>query len=310
MIRIILFLSITLISFLSACKKEADFKRNQLTGAWEEAFAGQLSIHFAADSLISRYRNGELVGTPNFEKDSSGQLVETNYGPLYFKVDQISNDSIQGRILGSTNQKVFSKNTFILNGDYLTEIRYKTLPGIENHIDEVQCYQRAKSTKSISRKVKQEKIIFPQGLEGFIYIAYGQKDGQKIELDEHGNRILTIPKNGILKTQAIEDPEILATDQFVFYEKDSLSGVLRPYPVYQHGAFRKTAIQLKNQESVTLKYPAESMAMFVWGFNQTGRKRVINKVFGEIIEGNVLSLEIDTVGERLRLDWYTDKIKH
>jgi len=302
----ILFLLMT--SCITGIKED---KSTLLIGEWINSHNNEVKLIFKEDGFFEKQRKDVTSDGKFLEKDSTGMLIEVDYGPFQYKVKSINGDSISCDIVGSKNGKVFSKHVFIISDSKLFNLTYKTLPGIENHIDEIGVYYNAANPSADEENGIVEKIILPQGHSGSIHIAYGQKDGAPVELDEWGNRILEVSKNGLLKTKMQEDPMILAMDRFEFYQRDSITGKLSRLRDYQHGEFRTAAYQLKNNsETLMLKHDPDSTAVFVWGFNQSGRKRNINKAFKEIIEGNVLSVEIDTVKNRLRLDWYGNSIEN
>ena len=50
-------------------------------------------------------------------------------------------------------------------------------------------------------KAEDEIFVLPNDFEGAVIVLYNKKDGQPEKYDEKGNRVYTIPKNGILKTK-------------------------------------------------------------------------------------------------------------
>ena len=306
---------ILFIFLFSACQmdQEPDLQ-SQLIGKWEDVFEDSHRIEFAPNGDFTRYREGQTLDistTTFFEENDNGELLEVNYGQLKYHIHAIQADSIYYSLIGSENNKIYSTGIFLLRQNELLEITYKTLHGIRDHIDEISVYKKVSTTLAPSTPEIVEKIILPEGFIGNIYIAYNQVDGEAISLDSLGNPVLLIPENGRLKTQLSEDPFRLAKQQYEFYERDSITHELSRITVFQHGDLR--AIQRKintGKENVHLYYDLEDTALFVYGFNQVGREYLEQDVFQQRLDGNVLSLEMDTIKERLRIEWYSEKIKN
>jgi len=296
------------LSFFSCGQSSTKITKEQIIGTWIDQH--NVKLEFTSDGYYKKaYPDFSLPNKKLIIKN--GKYEEIDFGILEYKLKRRNINSFDLRIIGSKNGLEFSKYTIILKDNNLLRISYKTLPGIENHIDEIGWYvKEGTKIKPVKTKIK-EKFIIPKGFNKMIYIAYDQPEGQELIQDADGNRILNIPKNGILKTKFKEIPEIMAFQNYEFYENDQNADSLIKMREFQHEDFQTVFKELrKNKGDIKLKYNPDSTAIFVLGFNQVGRNYIEREIFKERIQGNVLMFEVDTISKVFRLDDYLYKASY
>ena len=80
---------------------------------------------------------------------------------------------------------------------------------------------------------------------------------------------------------------------------------------FQHEELREIRRKLNQSNGhIFVKYPVDSTALFVYGFNQISRDYLERDYYNQKIEGNIVTFEIDTIGKRLRLRDYSTVLKN
>ena len=307
-------LTLSTLLFSISCSNNQTEKEFSLTGNWINSFDEANKIIITQDGFFDRLLNDKSIldkFTILLEEDQDGNLIEQDYGKLKIQITNISNDSIYYSLIGSNNDKIFNKGIFLFRNDELLEITYKTLHGITDHIDEISLYHRQGNYSNQGDTTRIEKIIVPKGYIGQIYLSYDQQNGKEVQYDSSGNPLLFIQNNGTLKTKLKEDPFVIGKQKYEFYEIDSLTREISKITVFQHGDLRKINQQIKfRNKDIFLNADINQTGLFVYGFNQRGRESLENEIFKEKVYGNILCMEIDTIKERLHLDWYSENINN
>lgn len=261
-IPFLILISFVLIIF-SSCNqtKVKSLSIDMIYGDWIGEFNSDVQVIITPDSLFWGIRDRYTIAQ-NYQY-------------------KISEDSI---LLFSEDGMII-KLLLMPEKDMLICCSYKTY--IDSfRIDEVMALQKIKDENKLDEiqlqniKLHKDIIIVPENQIGIFLIAFSQKDGNEVVLDEAGNRVFTFESgSNILYSQGKEDIKKLALNQFEVFQK-SESGKLKPYPV-----LHKLDLNGDLQET-------ELMAI-IEGFNQGGRKN-LNKLVDKDISGNVLWFNIGT----------------
>jgi len=266
---------------LLGCKKE----QNPLIGTWISENYPDSKFVFRNDMTADLIRRGSNFSEngPILEQDTTGQYIEHFYGPLNYQYS-IVNDTYNIDFIGSNNQKIYRSYHAMIHNNALLTFNYKTLPGIENHIDEVGKYLLLGSEK-VHHKSKKIIIVIEEGHEGQFHIAYDQKDGVPPVYDDEGNLVLELEGN-ILKTQMKADVLVMIYDGFDFKLRTCDSKQIVDINDINHQHYRSLAHQMNKTNDVDIQEKDYSFSGFSLGFNQIGRD-YINHIFREEIEGQV-----------------------
>ncbi|MFO8021030.1 MAG: hypothetical protein R6U65_01085, partial [Perlabentimonas sp.] len=194
------------------------------------------------------------------------------------------------------DKKIKLKSAIQINGDYVVSVSYKELgKKYKNHVDEYSVKVRdtlyPSREKSIGTKIT---YIIPNNYKGAVWIAFNQPTGISPQYDSLGNPILTIPKEGLLRTTLHEDVFATANKYYSILktEKDSSYTEYFTFDKFEYIDFNK--------------YKLKDTLALMCGFNQDARNS-INKRFGQKIKGNVMTIYIGTfeeVEKDNRFPWY------
>jgi c-di-AMP phosphodiesterase-like protein len=163
---------------------------------------------------------------------------------------------------------------FDLKENSLLFASYKTAKGITSHIDEVGTFCRKDKVCETSSNFL-EKHIIPNSYRGKILINYLNR-----EIDNE--RVLAIPSSGILKTNINERIDIVAYQQLKYTYQNGTN-----IPMIIIKQLKKLSLNEQNKNDIYV---------CLLGFNQLDRA-LINEYCGETIHGNVLMLEVNTLGK-------------
>lgn len=240
------------------CQKNTE---NYLVGDWY--LYNELSFTLDKDYNFQSYNNGKIFFSGKYEL-LNDSLLFTSEGSLVIKY----------------NFKYFNDSLFLCNN--------KTPSGpLKDHIDEINIFTRTKKeSNQVNKaiKLKSEKFILPDNFYGEFHVNYNQASGQLKKLDDLNNRLIYIENDGLTKTQFKVDPLNYALEKMVFFQNGCIISFF----------ISDRIMNLNETELKTLGYSLDSIYVCVYGFNQIGRKE-INKIFNQKIEGNVLTMKIDTL---------------
>ena len=169
---------------------------------------------------------------------------------------------------------------------------YKTLKGIDHHIDEFGTWtkrdaeaKKKEPTKEIKSK---SKFIFPKNFEGYALVAFDEPKGNPLVVDNSNRPIFEISEKGLLKTQAPVKPFEMAKREVSFFEKTE-EGTLQELPFL----YSLRALKAYDLEGT------DKGKKFVWirGYNQIDRPRVNSILFESEVQNDVLFLSVGTADE-------------
>jgi|GEM_PF-5034544 len=235
-VGMVVFISLGL--FLFACKKESPNSNNPLIGKWVSPYGLDNYWEFTSEENVTFFAKGSVIPgnvTHNINKPGE-RYEETVYGPLKYRYSVVK-DTVKFETYGSLNNKVYRVQGAMREGNTLYIWNYKTLPGIENHIDEVSyyCLDGAKCASTTNRKVT---VIVESGLKGAVHIALGQNDGTPYETDSDGNPVITVDQGTIHKSTLPWHPAYMTHNAFDFVVKDCEDGTLTDLNDWGHDAYR------------------------------------------------------------------------
>lgn len=161
-----------------------------------------------------------------------------------------------------------------LNDSAMIMLNYKTLEGIENHIDECGLIYRKNYTYPFNNQYSETHII-PKDFTGKVFINYLNQENCDLE-----NKTFHIPTSGLHKVNCQENiiPNCLGQFRFLNTRNEVIPTI--------------SIREIKNDEFE--KAMLNEIYIITYGFNQTARS-LINESYNEEIEGNVYSYEVDTL---------------
>lgn len=291
-----------------SCESENAIITNPLIGKWVSPYNQDTYWEFTSDKNVNYLRDGrEWPGNVEIMVSRGGiEYKSTTFGPLHYKY-QKSKDTIKFETFGSLNNLNWMKYAALRDDNILYIWNYKTLPGIENHIDEVSyfCLEGKTCPSQTSRKIT---VVIETGLAGAVHIAFNQRDGIPPEFDQNDNPVIRINQGTIHKTQLPWHPAYMTHNAFDFVVKDCETGALTDINDWGHDAYRKKAINMLKSDTVTFKTSDYSLSAFSYGFNQYGRTD-LDYEFGEYLSGQVASFGIDYLTDRYEYKEYMKKVK-
>ncbi|HPQ35269.1 MAG TPA: hypothetical protein PK563_12295 [Tenuifilaceae bacterium] len=270
------FFLIVIIFLFSSCSVKLN---SYIYGDWTQINDLNQKYVFNENSTFSYYVYGKQV----FNTNKSKYLVVKKRDTLWLKIKYYF--PILGQ--GEKFKKITEEKAILINHDYLTIISYKSLKGIENHIDEYSVWIKdvPEPKRDLFSKKKQIYVI-PDNYKGWVWIAFNQKDGKNPVYDSLGNPMLIIPENGILKTTLHEDAFATANKHFRILQKNLKSNNFSNYFTIDFS---------ENIDSICCE-SNENIAI-VLGFNQRPRDYFNKKIFNQTISGNILGFFIGNYNE-------------
>lgn len=266
-----------------------------LVGLWELEGNPQYQLEFTKDGYFNQYiaNKKQLF---EFLEEKNGKTIEVDYGNMTYQMKH-KKDSIWVHLIGEKNNKQFAKQLYFVDNNHLTLVTYKEGKDIDDHIQTVSSYHRIDALSNNFINKSHEKtlsLILNQDIASTkeIYIAYGQPNGIAPKTDSLGNIVLEVPKSGILKTKFVEDVNIISKGRIKAYYKNENTQTLEEIKVIQLNQSIKFGEKIKDNH-----FLQDSIMVFVERFNPS-RDRVVNKVFGEEIEGNVQTFMITSPKNR------------
>ncbi len=294
------------ISFaILSCGSEDHAISNPLLGKWVSPYNQDTYWEFTSGKNVNYQKDGrEWPG--NIEYMVGAEYKSTTFGPLFYKY-QKSKDTIKFATFGSLNNLDWRKFAALRDKNILYIWNYKTLPGIENHIDEVSyfCLDGKTCPSQTSRKIT---VVIESGLEGAVHIAFNQRDGIPPEFDQDGNPVIIVNQGTIHKTQLPWHPAYMTHNAFDFVVKDCETGALTDINDWGHDAYRKKVFDMSRSDTVTFKSTDYSLSAFSHGFNQYGRTD-LDYEFREYLSGQVASFSFDYLWDRYKYKEYMKKVK-
>ena len=304
-IRISIYLLIGLA--FNSCQSEVEKTIPPLLGKWVSPYNESTFWKFQSEKFVKHLREGqERPGNGEVMVSRGGEpYASTIYGPLNYRYKQ-TGDTIKFETYGSLNDLIWMRYGAMREDNIMYLWNYKTLPGIENHIDEVSyfCLEGKTCPSQTSRKIT---VVVESGLAGAVHIAFNQRDGIPPEFDQDGNPVIRVNQGTIHKTQLPWHPSYMTHNAFDFVVKDCETGALTDINDWGHDAYRKKAIDMLKSDTVTFKTSDYSLSAFSYGFNQYGRTD-LDYEFGEYLNGQVASFSIDYLSDRYEYKEYMKKV--
>ena len=271
-------------------------------GAWTSDSNKGYEIEFTPTGLFFEYHKGEKTTYKGMKYDSNEMMIEVDYGELQYKAKAVAeSDSTIIQLIGSKNKQIYREKMLLrCKGNKLVVVIYKTLPGIENHIQVASLFTRKGAQHQPIEGLARWHFILPAALDkDLITIAFNQKDGEPCDVNSQGEAVIRIPSNGILKTQLREDAWVILNGNIRFsIEKD---GKLSPIPTLQASDRARIYHEVRDPKLKSINivhHPDQRVAICSARFNP-GRKRVVNPLFGEEIKGNVNSFSVSNYRKEL-----------
>ena len=293
---------------LFSCIEEIETSSNPLLGKWVSPYSDNTYWDFLSEKSVNNYRNGkERPGNVEIMTNRGGQeYISTIFGPLHYRY-RLSSDTTKFETYGSLNNKTWMKYAAMREDNILYIWNYKTLPGLENHIDEVSYYCLSGNIcpSKTDRKVT---VIVESGLEGNVHIAFGQKDGTPCQFDKDGNPIIRVDQGSIHKTTLPWHPAFMTHNAFDFLVEDCADGSLLDINDWGHDAYRKKATGMSQTDTVTFGSEDYSLSAFSFGYNQFGRTD-LDYEFREYISGQVASFTIGYLADQFVYKEYMKSVK-
>lgn len=134
-------------------------------------------------------------------------------------------------------------------------------------------------------------FLIPSGYTGRIMVALNQESGQEVVFDERSRRVLSIPGNGLLKTQAKPMPMAFAKNQFKYYYQTD-EGVLNELKNIS-GSCLNSFAGLSEEELNNLGYDPDEV--YVYPFRYNPARNLINEHFEEEIVGQIKLIIVDVL---------------
>ncbi len=293
----IIFAVLTLFLF-SGCQNST----GKITGVWQSRTNPEIIIEFSKDKYFCEYESGVNKNTEivQLEELADGTLKEFNYGKLKFEIIEGKCDSIFVKFYGENNDRLYTKRTYLTKKNILTEIIYKEGKGIDSHIQTVNSYVRKGG--DIDSSFKTDKWIFklPENFDKeIIYVAFNQENGIPAVGLDGGKFAVIVPSSGLVKTTLANDVHVL-TEGNVEFTQQTNEGSDEPVRVIQAREFARLKYLLNTQSSqVKMPCNLDSLVIFSTSRYNPSRDRVVNKVFSETIEGNVIAFRRNTLRKEL-----------
>ena len=303
-----MFIILTIGLCFSSCQKHEDTASNLLLGKWISSYADDTYWDFQSDRFVNYYRDGkQWPGNNEMMISKFGERGKsTTFGPLRYEY-QILLDTIKFQTYGTVNNQIWRRYGTLQEGNILYVWNYKTLPGIENHIDEVSYY--CLDGKSCPSKTKKKiTVIIESGLEGTVHISFAQKGGVPCEYDADGNPIIRVDQGTIHKTQLQWHPAYMTHDAFDFKVIDCKHGTITDINDWGHNEFGNKAGEMFRTDSVDFKVKDYELSAFSLGYNQYARD-MLDYEFGEYLSGQVASFSIGYLKDQYSYKNYMVKIK-
>ena len=232
--------------------------------------------------LAGEWTNGNLTVTINKDKTCKWNAGSTFQfeGDIESITDSTIRFSFAGDFDLSFNYVLWKKNLVLWS--------YKSIEDSHGyHLDEVSSLHKPrvrKMKKAIDTDIStKEEFHLPIEFNGIAYVCYNQNGSGNNIQNKHA-RIIEISKDGLSKTEFVEEPVTLGLQNYTFtrYYKD--------LPFFNHQNVLEKTIEEINK----MGYSQDSVYVCLYGYNQMGR-RYVNEVFNEDIQGNVLMFSVDTL---------------
>lgn len=292
---------------LVSCNKNKSIHDNPIKGKWVSAHSSETYWNFTSEENVTyTYKGKQIPGNETYTINLSDKTYEeTVYGPLKYKY-YINRDTIKFETYGSSNNKTFARYGAMRNANKIYIWNYKTLSGIEHHIDEVSwyCLEGTTCTNDPSKKIT---VIIDEDLKGAVHISFNQKDGIPYKNDKDNNPIITIDQGSIHKTTLPWHPSYMTENAFDFKIRKCETGDLANINDWGNDAYRKKVSDMRQSDTVTFKTEDYSLSAFSLGYNQYGRD-LLDYEFGEYLNGQVASFSIDYLSDRYEYKEYMKKI--
>ena len=251
------------------------------------------SIHFLNEKEVKYIRRcNEDKGDGVELKMVNGEYLEFYCGQTQYKIDTVdSNQGIYLHTLDKNNNKC--RGLHIIKGEnYLLLTELKQGEDIDFDFTVPKIYQRKESEKI--KKDPQKLIIeLPQGMpERLTYIAFEQKKGLQTRTNQDGDLLLKLDTSQAQKAQMVINPKFYA---FKTYEFREVAGkTTNILPVIYHAEYHKIRDQSEEDQAASLTQRGIEIGdqyVVLYRFNPA-RKRVVYKVYGEEIVGQVQDFRV------------------
>lgn len=121
-------------------------------------------------------------------------------------------------------------------------------------------------------------------------MAYGERDTDSISLDENGNRLITVPRNGLFLTSDEPWPLQFMKRRFEAYRMDSTDQDAVPV----NWIFADELSDLNRDSTLRASYDLNALYLIPWGYNQIARSSLHERI-DRRVSGNVEFFRIDTL---------------
>ena len=284
-------LILTMVLFVS-CERE---DHSYLTGDYQCIEDTCKTIRFINKQEIKYTRRCKEEESDGIElRMINGEYLELYCGQTKYKIDSVdSNQGIYLHTFDKNNNKC--RGIHIIRGDdWLVLTELKQGEDIDFDLTEPKVYQSNQS-ENIKKDPQRLIIELPQDMpEGVVYMAFEQQTGPQPRLDQDGNLLLRLDTSKAQKIQMHINPKFYAFKTYEFREVDETGKTTKILPVIYHAAYQEMRMLSEEEQSASLaKRGIERGDRYVILFRfNPARKRVVYKVYGEEIVGQVQDFRV------------------
>jgi len=267
-----------------------------LTGSYQCIEDTCKTIHFLNEQEVKYTRRCSEEKNDGVElRMVNGEYLELHCGQTQYKIDRIdSNQGIYLHAFDKNNNKC--RGLHIIQGDdYLVLTELKQGEDIDFDFTEPKVYQQ-KQSKKIKKDPQKLIVEVPQGMpERETYIAFEQKTGPQTRVDQDGNLLLKLDTSKAQKTQMVINPKFYAFKSYEFREVNEAGQATKILPIIYHAEYHKMrGLSEEGQSAFFAQRGIEQGDRYVilYRFNPA-RKRVVYKVYGEEIVGQVQDFRLE-----------------
>jgi len=278
-------IAISLIVFISSCTTRLpnESKKINIEGTWVSSKDTCISIEFGKNNLFILNRRCY---------DNKLMKVGINCDSTSYIIDKVINDSTF--VINVNKKECATRYHLQLDFPRIIVTSLKSLPGIEEHFTSPELYIKKDyyDTYTIPDSPL-IKIIIPEKFkEEYLYVAFNQIDGVGEIKDKNKNNIIEFPISGLTKTKMIADTKFFAYKNYKVFIRDR-NKLIEITTIY-HQEYINYRVEFSDEERKVFlkrkKLDLNSKVLVVYRFNPD-RKRVVNKIFGEKIIGQVQSFK-------------------